>query len=154
VPAPDFERAKAHQSRSTPQETNMPTVNVSIDQADHSASTAQARGHSLTMDRPESKGGQNKGPMGGETMLMGLGGCFMSNLFAAAIARGVKISNAHADIAGELADAPPRYAAIHMKVTADCEPADQLERLVTIAERGCITANTLRNAVELTIECG
>ena len=39
------------------------------------------------MDRPEAKGGQNKGPMGGEAMLMGLGGCFMSNPLAAAVAR-------------------------------------------------------------------
>jgi len=131
----------------------MPTVTITIDQTDHSASTAQARDHSLTMDRPEAKGGQNKGPMGGEAMLMGLGGCFMSNLLAAAIARDVKISNAHADISGELADAPARYTAIHMKVTADCDPASELQKLVTIAERGCIAANTLSKAVKLTVEC-
>ena len=35
------------------------------------------------MDRPGPKGGQDKGPMGGEALLMGLGGCFMSNLLAA-----------------------------------------------------------------------
>jgi len=130
----------------------MPTVTIAIDQTDHSASTAQARDHSLTMDRPEAKGGQNKGPMGGEAMLMGLGGCFMSNLLAAAIARDVKISNAHADITGELADAPARYTAIHMKVTADCDPASEFPKLVTIAERGCIAANTLSKAVKLTVE--
>jgi len=106
------------------------------------------------MDRPEAKGGQDKGPMGGEALLMGLGGCFMSNLFAAALAREIKLSNAHADISGELADAPARYTAIHMKVTADCDPAEELEKLVTIAERGCIVANTLAKAVDLTVECG
>jgi len=131
----------------------MPMVNVSIDQMDHSASRAQVRDHSLTMDRPETKGGQNKGPMGGEALLMGLGGCFMSNLLAAASARDIKLSKAHADISGELADAPARYTAIHMKVSADCEPPDQLSKLVTIAERGCIVANTLGKAVALTIEC-
>jgi len=133
----------------------MPTVTVTIDQQDHSSSKAQARDHSLTMDRPEAKGGQNKGPMGGEAMLMGLGGCFMSNFLAAAIARNIKIENAHANIAGELADdAPARYIAIHMKVTADCDQPDQMKKLVTIAERGCIAANTLSKAVDLTIECG
>jgi len=131
----------------------MPTVNVSIDQMDHTSSRAQVRDHSFTMDRPEAKGGQNKGPMGGEALLMGLGGCFMSNLLAAAGARDIKLNNAHADISGELADAPARYTAIHMKVSADCEPADQLSKLVTIAERGCIVANTLGQAVTLTIEC-
>ena len=90
--------------------------------------------------------------MGGEAMLMGLGGCFMSNLFAAAAARDINLTNAHADISGELADAPARYTAIHMKVTADCEPVSELKKIVAIAERGCIVANTLGKAVELTIE--
>ena len=132
----------------------MPTIQVTIDQVDHSSSRAVTRTHSLTMDRPEAKGGQDKGPMGGEAMLMGLGGCFMSNLFAAAAARDIKLTNAHADISGELADAPARYTAIHMKVTADCEPVSELKKIVAIAERGCIVANTLGKAVELTIEAG
>lgn len=132
----------------------MPTITVNVDQLDHTASQGSVRGHTLTMDRPEAKGGQNKGPMGGEALLMGLGGCFMSNLFAAAIARDIQVSNARAEIQGELADAPPRYTDIHMKVTADCSEPDQLAKLVTIAERGCIAANTLGKAVNLTVECG
>jgi putative redox protein len=106
------------------------------------------------MDRPDAKGGQNKGPMGGEALLLGLGGCFMSNLLAAAKARDIKISDVRTEIAAELADALPRYTDIHMKVTTQCEPAAELEKLVTIAERGCIVANTLAKAVNLSIECG
>lgn len=131
----------------------MPTIYATVTQLDHSASLAEARGHQLTIDRPEAKGGQNKGPMGGEAMLMGLGGCFMSNLLAAAIARDVKLHNARAEIEAELADAPPRYTAVRMRVSADCEPPEQLAKLVVIAERGCIAANTLRGALELTVEC-
>jgi putative redox protein len=77
----------------------------------------------------------------------------MSNLLAAAIARDVKLHDARAEIEGDLADAPQRYTAIRMRVSASCEPADQLQKLVTIAERGCIAANTLRAAVDLTVEC-
>ena len=132
----------------------MPTIHVTVNQLDHSASHGQARSHSLIMDRPEAKDGQNKGPMGGEALLLGLGGCFMSNLLAAAKARDITISDARTEIAAELADAPPRYTDIHMRVTAQCEPADQLVKLVTIAERGCIVANTLAKAVNLSIECG
>ena len=131
----------------------MPTVHATVDQIDHSSSLGQARGHSLTMDRPEPKGGQDKGPMGGEALLLGLGGCFMSNLLAAARARDIELTGARLDIAGELADAPPRYTAVHMKVSAQCSAPDALTKLCTIAERGCIVANTLRNALELTIEC-
>ena len=132
----------------------MPTIHVDGDQLDHTSSRGRARDHSLVMDRPEAKGGQNKGPMGGEALLLGLGGCFMSNLLAAAKAREVEISDARAQIAAELSDSPMRYTAIHMRVTADCQPAQELEKLVTIAERGCIAANTLRHALELTVETG
>lgn len=131
----------------------MPTVHATVTQLDHTASLADARGHRLTIDRPEAKGGQNKGPMGGEAMLMGLGGCFMSNLLAAAIARDIELHNARAEIEGDLDDAPPRYTAIRMRVSANCEPAAELAKLVLIADRGCITANTLRAAVDLKVEC-
>lgn len=131
----------------------MPTVTVNVEQLDHTASQGTARNHTLTMDRPEAKAGQNKGPMGGETLLMGLGGCFMSNLFAAAIARDIEVTNAKVEIAGEVADAPPRYTDIHMKVRADCSAPKEFAKLVTIAERGCIAANTLNKALNLTVEC-
>lgn len=130
----------------------MPTVTVTVDQLDFSSSQGTARGHTLVMDRPEEKGGQNKGPLGGETLLMGLGGCFMSNLLAAARARDIEITNASAEIKGEAADGPPRYTAISMKVSAQCSAPQELEKLLTIAERGCIASNTLGNAVELSVE--
>lgn len=131
----------------------MPTVHATVRQLDDSASDAEARDHHLVMDRPEAKGGQNKGPMGGEAILMGLGGCFMSNLLAAAAARDVALHNARADIEGDIADGPQRYTAIRMRVSADCEPAKELAKLVLIAERGCIAANTLRSALDLSVEC-
>jgi len=131
----------------------MPTVTVNVDQLDHTASQGTARNHTLIMDRPEAKGGQNKGPMGGEALLMGLGGCFLSNLFAAAASRDIELTNTRVEINGEVADTRPRYTDIHMKVTANCSAPEQLTKLVTIAERGCIAANTLVNAVNLTVEC-
>lgn len=131
----------------------MPTNHATVTQLDHSASLADTRGHQLTIDRPQPKGGQDKGPMGGEALLMGLGGCFMSNRLAAALARDVKLTGARAEIEGDLADKPPRYVAIRMRVSADCDPPTELAKLVTIAERGCIVANTLRGALTLTIDC-
>ena len=131
----------------------MPIIHATVDQLDHSSSEGHARDHALTMDRPEPKGGQNKGPMGGEALLMGLGGCFMSNLLAAAKARDIQLSDARLQIAGELADAPPRYTTIHMSVTAQCQPSAELNKLCIIAERGCIVANTLKNSVDLKVEC-
>jgi len=130
----------------------MATATVMVEQISSTASRGNARGHELVMDRPEAKGGNNEGMMGGEAMLNGLGGCFMSNLLAAAKARDIELNNARAVIEGDMADAPPRFTAIRMLVSAQCNPPEELNKLVTIAERGCIAANTLRTAVELSIK--
>ena len=130
----------------------MATAIVRVEQISSTASRGNARGHEVVMDRPEAKGGTNKGMMGGEAMLNGLGGCFMSNLLAAAKARNIELTNARADIEGDMADAPSRFTAIRMSVSAQCNPPEQLQKLVTIAERGCIAANTLRAAVDLSVK--
>ena len=130
----------------------MATATVMVEQISSTASRGNARGHQLVMDRPEAKGGTNEGMMGGEAVLNGLGGCFMSNLLAAAKARNIELNNARADIEGDMADAPSRFTAIRMSVSARCDPPEELNKLVTIAERGCIAVNTLRAAVELSIK--
>ncbi len=130
----------------------MATATVTVEQISSTASRGNARGLQVVMDRPEAKGGTNAGMMGGEAVLNGLGGCFMSNLLAAAKARGIELNNAHANIEADIADAPARFTAIRMSVSAQCNPPEDLNKLVTIAERGCIVANTLRVAVELSIK--
>jgi putative redox protein len=103
------------------------------------------------MDRPEAKGGENRGEMGGENLLMALGGCFMSNLLAAAKSRESDVTDVKLSITGTMGTAPPSFTAVEMKMTACYSGKEQMEKLVTIAERGCIVANTLKNAVDLKI---
>ena len=57
--------------------------------------------------------------MGGELLLMSLGGCFMSNLLAAIRAREAEVANVRIRISGTLESAPPHFSAIEMKITAD-----------------------------------
>ena len=129
----------------------MATVNVVIRQRGVSASEAEVRGHKIVMDRPEAKGGENSGMMGGETILSGLGGCFLSNLLAAAMARDIELNDTKVEISAEVEDGPPRFTAISMKVSAVYPDGTEFDKLVLLAERGCIAANTLRNAVKLEI---
>ena len=126
-------------------------VTVSVDQIGPTASQGKARDHTVIMDRPEAKGGQNRGAMGGENLLMALGGCFMSNLLAAAQARESDLEDVKLSITGSLASAPPSFTAVEMKISAGYSDKEAMEKLVTIAERGCIVANTLKNAVDLKI---
>ncbi len=126
-------------------------VNVSVDQIGPTASEGKARDHTVVMDRPEAKGGENRGAMGGENLLMALGGCFMSNLLAAAKSRESDMSNVKLSITGTLDAAPPSFSAVEMKIAAEYNDKEAMQKLVTIAERGCIVANTLKNAVDLKI---
>jgi len=126
-------------------------VEIQVHQINASASQGQTRGHVITMDRPEAKGGADQGPMGGEVMLQGLGGCFMSNLLAAAVARGVTIKNAGLEIVAHVMPAPTRYTTIDMYISMDCENNEIVPKLVEIAERGCLVANTLKAALPINL---
>lgn len=126
-------------------------IQVQVEKIGPSASEGTAREHTVVMDRPTAKGGENRGAMGGEHLLMALGGCFMSNLLAAAGARDAEVSNVKLTISGTLASAPPRFSAVHMNVSAQGNDRELMETLVTIADRGCIVANTLRGSVDLSV---
>jgi putative redox protein len=116
-----------------------------------STSESAIREHTVLVDRPRDKGGQDRGPMGGEMLLAALGGCFMSNLIAAAGARAVTVDGLAVVVRGSLAAAPPRFASIEMEVQGRASDPEALDKLVTIAERACIVHNTLSPAVPIKI---
>ncbi len=126
-------------------------IKVSVEQTSGSTSRGQARNHTVLCDRPQSKGGADAGAMGGELFLMGLGGCFMSNLLAAAKVRESTATDFRVAITAQLEGTPPRFTGVEMVVSADYPDRQELEKLSLIAERGCIVANTIKDAVVLTI---
>ena len=75
----------------------------------------------------------------------------MSNLLAAAQAREYELKEVKLHIAGTLVSAPPRFSAVDMEIVADHSDKEAMEKLVGIAERGCIVANTLKKSVDLRI---
>ena len=128
----------------------MDDMTVALDQKGRTATVATVREHTIVMDRPVASGGTDAGPMGGETLLAALGGCFMSTLYAAAGARSIPVEGATCRVTGEFAANPRRFGAIRIEVACDsCPPAD-LAHLVEVAERGCLVAATLRPAVPVT----
>ena len=127
-------------------------IEVNVKQIGPATSEGTARTHKTIMDRPVAKGGEDRGAMGGEHLLMALGGCFMSNLLAAIRSREAAVSNVNLNISGTLDGTPTRFSAIKMSVTADFDDTDLMQKLVTIAERGCIAVNTLKDAVALSVD--
>ncbi len=131
----------------------MADIIVEVRQFDKSAtSEGSVRGHRVLIDRPEDKGGLDRGPMGGEMLLLALGGCFMSNLIAAAKARDVVLEDLAVMVEGKLASAPPRFESIAMVVQGRAPDDATMDKLVDISERGCIVHNTLKAALPLSVQ--
>lgn len=128
------------------------TISVQVSQVGPTTSEGKIRKHSVLIDRPEAKEGADRGPMGGELLLASLGGCFMSNLLAAIKARDAAVSHVEIAVNGTLESAPPRFSAVEMVIHANYADRELMEKLVLISERACIVANTLKSAVDLTIQ--
>jgi putative redox protein len=126
-------------------------IKVELTQVGASTSEVSIRKHRVLVDRPEAKGGADQGPMGGELFLAAVGGCFMSNLLAAIKARAADVSGVTTQVTGTLVDAPTRFSAVELSVSAKYQDRELFEKLVEIADRGCIMTNTLRGKLELTV---
>lgn len=129
----------------------MSAIQVQVNQTGPTSSEGVIRDHRVPIDRPEAKGGADKGAMGGELLLASLGGCFMSTLLAAVQARDADVKNVRVRVEGTLDGNPSHFTAVHLAVSADAADKAQLEKLVTIAERSCIVANTLKDALDLSV---
>ncbi|MBC8164383.1 MAG: OsmC family protein [Bryobacteraceae bacterium] len=126
-------------------------ISLSLRQTSESTTETTIRGHEVRIDRPVPKGGLDAGPMGGELFLAAAGGCFMSNLLAAVKTRNAAVSEVQTEVKGILAESPARFIALDLQVSAQCEDRSLLEKLVGIADKGCIMMNTLRGTLELTV---
>ena len=129
-------------------------IKIQLSQISASATEATMRTHIVPIDRPAAKGGTDIGPMGGELFLAAVGGCFMSNLLAAIRARDSNISGVRTEVTGIIAHSPTRFEAVEFCVTADCPDRELLQRLVEIADRGCIMMNTLRGKLDVRLRIG
>jgi putative redox protein len=128
------------------------TITIDVEQVGPSTSRVTARSHTLHVDRPVEKGGEDRGPLGGELLLASLGGCFMSTLLAAVRTREAEVSELRVHVTGTVGGVPERFEAIHMSITGRYPSEDDMRKLVAIAERGCLVTNTLKDAVRLSVE--
>jgi len=119
-------------------------VTTTVRQISASASEGSARQHRCTIDRPAAKGGSDLGPMGGELLLIGIGGCFMSNLLAAVGSAGLAIDDLSVNVAATLESAPPRFTEIRLTVHSASPQRDRLAPLIAQAEAACIAINTAK----------
>ena len=84
-------------------------------------------------------------------MLVSLGGCFTSHLLAAIRARDVAVTDVRVAVTGTLDGTPERFTAFTMDVSAHCDDAELVRKLITMAGRACQVVNTLRQVAPVAI---
>lgn len=132
----------------------MPEINVTLQHAGGTVTTGQARSHSVVIDRPEDKGGNDKGPMGGELLLLSLGGCFLSTFLGFVKTDGHPLDEelVSLNVTGVLTPAPTRFTEVTVEVTAPAELEGELSKQFLKAERGCIVHNSIKDAIKVVFE--
>jgi len=129
----------------------MAVISVTLRSVGDTTTEAHIRQHTILINRPEENGGQDTGAMGFELLLASLGGCFGSNLLAVIRKRDLPIDDITIEVNGTLSESSMRYEAIEMIVYSSYEDREELKKHITVAERSCIVANTLKDAVALTV---
>ncbi len=127
------------------------TFKATIEHVTHTTSRAIVRSHTVLVDRGVPKGGFDLGPAGGEYQLVALGGCFTSHLLGAIRAREAAVTNVKVAVTGTLDGTPERFTAFTVDVTAECNDAGLVRKLITIASRACQVMNTIRLAAPIEI---
>jgi len=127
------------------------TLKATLQHVDQITSRATVRTHSVLVDRGVAKGGLDRGPAGGEYLLVALGGCFTSHLLAAIRAREAAMTNVRVDVTGTMDGTPERFTEFTLDVSGDCADPELARKLVTIAGRGCQVVNTLRPVASVAI---
>ena len=128
------------------------TLQAHIEQTGSTVAKGSVRSHTVTIDRPTARGGTDQGPLGGEYLLIALGGCFMSNLLAAARAREAPVSNVRIEVSGKMEGTPERFTEFALNISADHRDSAMVRTLIGMAARACAVTNTLRqNAAVLLV---
>ncbi|MEU6593233.1 OsmC family protein [Streptomyces sp. NPDC046881] len=127
----------------------MPEIAVSLRPVGASVVAGRTREHTITIDRPEDKGGTDAGPMGGELLLLALGGCYTSTFLAALRAEDPQADASEVGIrvTGTLVGAPTRFSDIDVTVSAPASLRQVIAKPLLKAERGCIVHNSVRDAI-------
>ncbi len=127
----------------------MSNLKIHLKQCSKSAMELENDKLKVITDRPIEKGGEGKGILGGKYLLTGIGGCYSSNLFAAAQSRNIKIKGLALDITATVSeDIPKRFSKVDIAVSyQSCSDEQVFDKLMTIAEKACIAVNTVKNGL-------
>jgi putative redox protein len=112
------------------------------------SATVEARGHSVSVDEPETSGGNDEGFMPTELLFGGLASCFALALGHAARKRDVELPNLRVTVSAHRPGSDLRYDRVIVSASADVEH-EVLADFVDKAKRFCWVSNTFASPPEI-----
>jgi putative redox protein len=118
---------------------------VKVQLVEGTLGVARARSHAIVVDRNANLGGSDLGFTGGEVFFTGIGTCLLTTLIGAARARDITLTKVEFNITGETETGPSRWTSINVEAIVEGDASkEEIQKLVTIAERSCIVSNTVQ----------
>ncbi len=132
----------------------MDKVNITLEQHAETSMKLKHDNFGIIIDRPVEKGGGGAGLMGGQYLLTGIAGCFCSTFFAAAQAREVKVEGLKVQVIASMSeDLPKRFTDIQLDISYEtCSDPSSFDKLLQMAEQGCISVNTVKNSMSFSAQ--
>lgn len=117
---------------------------VKVQLVEGTLGVAIARQHAIVVDRNANLGGSDLGFTGGEVFFSGIGTCLLTTLIGAARHRNIELTKVEFSISGETESNPSRWTSINVNAVVEGNASpEEIQKLVTIAERSCIVSNTV-----------
>ncbi|WP_214370500.1 OsmC family protein [Pseudonocardia sp. H11422] len=111
-----------------------------------------AGGFEVVADEPPSVGGTGTGPQPTELLLASIASCFTLAIAYSAGKRGIELSDLRVDVTGRYDG--PRFDAFRIEVHTEAPRGEELDRLITAAQRVCYVTRTLAQPPEIEIVTG
>ena len=120
--------------------------------AETGACVGWAGPHTITVDRPLGKAGEEgRGFNGGQLLALAIGGCFCNDLHYVAHDMGVKLSKIAVDVTLTLDGSPLIATGATMQVSIEAEESADTQAIITRAMEISIVANSLGRGVPVTV---
>jgi len=132
----------------------MEQIKITLEQHAETSMRLKNDDFEIVVDRPVAKGGGGAGLMGGQYLLTGIAGCFCSTFFAAAQARNIKVEGLTVQVIASVSeDLPKRFTDVKLEVSHErSSDPDSFEKLLKMAEQGCISVNTVKHAMNFSTQ--
>ncbi len=131
----------------------MKNISIALNQYSSLVMQLENEDENILVGRSNNSLYSSKGLVGGEYLLVGIGGCFSSALLSAAQSSNIKIIGLKVEVTAKISVSLKRLNKINLTISYGyCSSPNEFEKLLKVAEKGCISINTLKHKPLISIK--